>query len=67
VSLASARAAPSSLYLASRASALAVYSARSQVLRKEVSPALDLEGPDMVWRWCWGDVGIRTAIFGGVK
>ena len=45
--LASARAAPSSLYFASRASALAAYSALSQVLRKLVSPAADLEAPDM--------------------
>lgn len=44
---ASARAAPSSLYLASRASALAVYSALSQVLRKDVSDAVDFDGPDM--------------------
>ena len=44
---ASARAAPSSLYLASRASALAAYSALSQVLRKDVSDAVDFDGPDM--------------------
>jgi len=47
--LASARALPSSLYFASRASAFAAYSARSQVLRKEVSEALDLVGAD-IWQ-----------------
>ena len=45
---ASARALPSSLYLASRASALAAYSVLSQVLRKEVSEAVDFVGADMI-------------------
>ena len=46
---ASARAAPSALMVLSRAAALAAYSVRSQVLRKEVSEALDLEGTDILY------------------
>ena len=44
--LASARAAPSALYFVSRSAALVAYSALSQVLRNEVSDAVDFEGPE---------------------
>ncbi len=58
--LASARAAPSSLYFFSLASALAAYSLRSQVLRKEVSFAEALGGADMVrWAYRWGVVRVE--------
>ena len=50
--LASWRAAPSSFNFASRVAALAAYSARSQVLRKEVSEGALLVGADIL-------VGIR--------
>ena len=53
--LASARAAPSALYFVSRSAALAAYSFLSQVLRNEVSDAVDFEGPgpDMALCYEW--------------
>jgi len=60
VALASARALPSSLYFVSRASAFAAYSARSQVLRKEVSEVVDLVGADIVM-----GVGLAGWVGGG--